>query len=342
MGQFGSLERWSVALNWQMLPWLQVVLRSGRDETAVPAELISAPEAITPNVPYFDPVRGETVEVTTISGGAANLANESSTINSIGLTATPLRKYRFQFDLTYYQENFANQIGALPFPPGSSVVQAVPDRFVRDADGVLVRVDSRAVNFDRQNTDQLRLGVRFVIPLEAAKRPGRTQTGERRRREPQLSLQFNASQTIILESTATTREGLPEVDLLDGGVIGVGGGLVRNTNRANLGVIKGGSGFRLEYARRGPSNLLLGPADDLQRLRFGALSTLDARLIGDLAQLFPASPLLRGVRVTATLKNAFNERQTVTDPEGLIPQAYNPIRRDPIGRTFMFELRKVF
>lgn len=72
------------------------------------------------------------------------------------------------------------------------------------------------------------------------------------------------------------------------------------------------------------------------------MSTLDARLIGDLAQLFPAAPLLRGVRVTATLKNAFNERQTVTDTEGLIPQAYNPIRRDPIGRTFMFESRKVF
>lgn len=339
-GRFGSLTRWSVALNWQPAQWLRVVGRSTRDDFPIPPESLSAPLIVTPNVPYFDPLRGVTSDVTSVTGGAQGLRNEQRRARAVAVTLSPLRKYRTQFDIEYSEDRFLDQIGSLPFP-SSAVVNAFPDRFVRDAAGNLVLVDSRSVNFDNQRTSQLRFGGRFTIPLEAKKPLTRDAEG-RRRRPAQLNLQAAASHTVVLSSKATIREGLPVVDLFEGGGLGVGGAVVRHLSNVNLGLFKGESGLRVEYSRRGRSTLVFGPDNDPEPLTFGALSTVDLRAIANLGQHFPKSGVLKDLRVTATVRNLFNRRQSVADQAGTTPQAYEPARRDPIGRTFLIELRKAF
>ena len=79
-------------------------------------------------MPYFDPLTGETVDVTAIYGGAGNLQSEDLRTRTLSLTANPLPKYRLQLNLDYLENDLRNQIGALP-PPSSAVVAAFPDRF---------------------------------------------------------------------------------------------------------------------------------------------------------------------------------------------------------------------
>jgi hypothetical protein len=146
----------------------------------------------------------------------------------------------------------------------------------------------------------------------------------------------------LLESKTVIREGLPEVDLLDGGAIGIGSGLPRNSTTASVALTKGKSGLRLEASRRGESELVIGTLANPDRLTFHALTTVDLKAFADLGQYFPRSAILKDTRITLAFDNVANHRQRVTNLAGEIPQAYQPVRRDPIGRTFKLELRKVF
>ena len=341
LGRFGNLTRRSLALNWQPAAWLRLVASELRDERAIAPELLAAPEVSTPNVPFFDPLRGETVDVTTIFGGAAGLANEKVRTQSLALTATPLAAYRFQLDAEYARNVLRNQVGALPVP-SATVLAAFPDRFVRDGTGTLVLVDNRSINFARQSSEQVRFGLRFTVPLT---RPGplqRAEAGRPARRTQPIKLQFNVSHTILLDSTAIIRRGLPVVDLLEGGAIGLGGGQVKYTSRASLAISRGSTGFRLEYARRGASRLVTGSLANPDLLRFSPLATLDVKAFADLQVLLPKAELLRGTRLSLAVDNVANRRQRVTNLAGETPQAYQPVRRDPVGRTMLIELRKVF
>lgn len=340
LGAFGKLERRSLAFNWQPSPWLRIVATDQQDERAVGPELLSAPVVSTPNVPYFDPVTGQTVEVTTIYGGAANLDNEKYRTRSIALTLTPLKQFGLQFNAEYAVDDLRNQVSALP-QPSTAVVAAFPDRFIRDSSGTLVLVDNRSVNFARQHSEVLRLGLRFTLPLT---QPGpvqpRNAKGDRRR-TPALRLAFTLNHSILLQSRAVIRAGLPEVDLLKGGSIGIGGGQQRHTTRASLALTRGATGVRLEYARRGASNLATGTLALPDLLEFSALSTLDLKAFADLDGLFPKVGLPKGTKVTLAIDNLTNQRQLVTSLAGTTPQAYQPVRRDPVGRTVMLELRIV-
>ena len=340
LGVYGTLERRSIALNWQPAPWLRIAATDQRDERAVGPELLAAPVVITPNVPYFDPLTGQTVEVTTIYGGAANLEDEEYRTQSIAMTVTPSKKYGLQLNAEYAFNDLRNQVGALPLP-SSAVVAAFPDRFVRDLAGNLTLVDNRSVNFARQRSEVLRLGLRFTIPLSKPGAATKNAKGQRTR-TPQLRLAFSVNHSILLDSRAVIRTGLPEVSLLEGGAIGIGGGQQRHTTRATLALTRGGTGLRLDYARRGSSALATGTLAVPDLLEFAPLSTLDLKGFADLDNLFPKAGLPRGTRISVTVDNLFNQRQIVTNQAGVIPQAYQPVRRDAIGRTVMVELRIVF
>ncbi|PKP86334.1 MAG: hypothetical protein CVT78_13730 [Alphaproteobacteria bacterium HGW-Alphaproteobacteria-17] len=341
-GRFGTLNRHSIALNWQLKPWLRVVASELRDERALSVELLSAPEVVTPNISYFDPVTGDTVDVTAIYGGAGNLRPEDVRTRSIAVTLTPLRPYSLQIDAEYSKDDLRNQIGALP-PPSAAIVAAFPDRFQRDASGMLVLVDNRSVNFLRQRNDKLRLGLRFTIPLSnAAPVSAPRSPGERRTRTPPLRLQFNLAHTLLLESRTVIRDGLPEVDLLKGGAVGLAGSQQRHLTTGSIALTQGANGVRIDARRRGSSKLIIGTLASPDRLDFGALATVNVKAFADLSQAFPRAPAFKGTRITVAVDNLFNERQNVTNLAGNVPQAYQPIRRDPVGRTVLAELRKVF
>ncbi|WP_126175184.1 TonB-dependent receptor [Tsuneonella rigui] len=343
LGKYGKLDSYSVALNLQPTKWLRVVASQSRDEHAIVPELLAAPTVVIPNYPYFDPLTGQSVDVTSISGGTPGLLPESLRTRAISVTLTPYQKYNLRLTADYEVNDLDNQIGTLP-PPSTAVVAAFPDRFVRDASGTLVLVDSSAVNFARQHTEQLRLGTNFMIPLIAGGiAPAAPGTPARdRKRIPPLRLQVSASQTIVLESTSVIRTGLPVVDLLDGGAIGLGGSRPRNSTDLSLALTRGGSGARLTARRRGESYVVTGTTAAPDLLTFEGFTTVDLKLFTDLGELFPSERALKKTRVTLAFDNLNNDRQRVTNLSGATPQAYQPVRRDAVGRTVMIELRKVF
>jgi hypothetical protein len=340
LGRFGTLTRRSASFDWQPIDWLHFVASLVRDERAIAVELLAAPEVINVNVPYFDPLTGQTVDVTTIYGGAAGLKNEDLRTRTLAITASPWKKYRLQIDAEYIVDNLRNQIGALPLPT-PAVVAAFPDRFVRDLSGTLILVDTRSVNFARLNSERVRVAARFVVPLTSERIiPASGSSG--RRRVLGWRLQANATHTYYLSNRTVIRKGLPEIDLLEGGAIGVGSGYPRHATTASVAVMRGATGIRFDLGRRGKTFLASGTPADPDVLTFHPLTTIDAKLIADLGQLFPKGQVAKGARFTLSVDNIANNRQRVTNSAGEIPQAYQPVRRDPIGRTIQVELRKVF
>jgi outer membrane receptor protein involved in Fe transport len=53
-------------------------------------------------------------------------------------------------------------------------------------------------------------------------------------------------------------------------------------------------------------------------------------------------PWMRGMRVSLAVNNLLNTRQKVTDGTGATPYAYQPAYLDPLGRTVMISVRKLF
>lgn len=343
LGQFGEIDRHSITFNWQPTEWLNLSASQAQDGRAIPPELLAAPTVATDNVPFFDPLTGETVNLTIINGGAANLRNETQRTKTISLTATPLRKYNVQLNATYLDIDVSDQIGPLPIP-SAAVVVAFPDRFQRDSSGRLVLVDNRTVNFARQNNRELRVGLGFTIPLSPA--TSRQSSGGSAKaatiRVPPTTLQVNASHTFLLESKSVIRDGLGTIDLLDGGAIGIGGGRQRNMSDANIALTQGGTGVRLNAIRRGVSYLRTGTVDQPDLLTFEAITKFDLRAFVDLGSKFPDFKMAKGTRITLSLENIANERQRITNSLGIVPVSFQPAYLDPVGRTVMFELRKVF
>ena len=116
----------------------------------------------------------------------------------------------------------------------------------------------------------------------------------------------------------------------------------RHSTNGSIALTRGKAGLRVEARRRGANSLLIGTVTDPDLLLFDAVTTIDARGYADLGQLFGGNRLLKDARLSLAFDNITNRRQRVTDLSGATPQAYQPVRRDPIGRTVMLELRKVF
>ncbi|MFN3618836.1 hypothetical protein [Sphingorhabdus sp.] len=338
LGRFGDIDRYSVALNWEPLDWLNFSASQAKDGFAVAPELLSAPTIVNDNVSFFDPLTGETADVTIINGGAANLRNQTQRVKTLSATARPWQKYNLQLNASYLVTRVKNQIGALP-PPSTAVVVAFPERFQRDSSGRLIVVDNRTVNFARQNSRELRTGVGFTVPL-SQNVPGSPRPAGRR--AGRINLQVNASHTFLLESETVIRDGLGVVDLLDGGAIGIGGGRQRNVSDASIALTQGGTGVRLNAARRGASFLRTGSVASPDLLTFEPVTKVDLRAYVDIGAFAPKSKFAKGTKLTVAMENLTNSRQRVTNSAGAVPISYQPGYVDPIGRTVMVEIRKVF
>ncbi|MFM5950927.1 MAG: hypothetical protein ACKOPM_17135 [Novosphingobium sp.] len=340
LGIYGSIDSLALAFNWQPQSWLRLTASQSYEEVAGYPELLAAPTTTTPNVLYFDPVTGNSVNITLISGGGGNLDNESRRVRHLSLTATPWKKYNLQLSGDFLVTDVRNQAGALPLPT-PAIIAAFPDRFVRDSSGQLVLVDSRTVNFARQHTSELRTGFGMSIPLSNPK-PAPRIKGQPRKAPSRPMLQVNASLTHVFTSTSTIRETLGPVDLLAGGAIGLYGGRSRDNAEGSIALSDRGIGLRMQAAWHGPSYLASGTAAAPDRLTFAPYARFDLKLFADLAQLFGTSPFTKGTRVTVGIDNVGNVRQVVRNTAGATPLGYQSVYRDPLGRLVSIELRKVF
>jgi iron complex outermembrane receptor protein len=157
-------------------------------------------------------------------------------------------------------------------------------------------------------------------------------------------LQLSLYHTVHLVERVTIAENIPTLDLLKGDVLGSGGGQARNEVEAQAGITRYGLGARMTANWKSGTHVNASAGGASTDLDFSSLATINLRLFADLSvrrELVQAHPLLRGVRLTLSVNNLFDQQQTVRDATGVTPVTYQPDYLDPRGRVLQFNVRKL-
>ncbi len=332
VANFGALWSSSYGLDWMAIEKVHFNAIFTDHETAPTVQQVQAPPVYTPNVEMFDFVTGQTVYVTTISGGTGDLRAADDRVASFGLSLGPFLG-KTVFSAHYEQNRIRNAIGALP-PLTADVELAFPERFVRGPQGALLEVDDRWINLQRQNLDDLKWGFNVWVPLGAD--PAAHATPNR--------LEFSAFDTWYLHDTILIRDGVPPLDLLNGAPSDVTGGQPRHKVEMRGLIYKDGFGAVLNGTWRSATTVGSGDPMTPDTLSFSALGTADLRMFADFERLWPtrSRPWAKGARTSLVILNVFDRRQSVRDSTGVTPAAFSPGYLDAPGRTVWFTLRKVF
>lgn len=392
LSDFGTLVTYGYGVNWSPIERVRFVASFTEEEGAPSAQQLGNPSISTPNVRVFDFVRGETVDITRIDGGNANLISDNRSVMKLGLNIRPIKSTDLTFNMDYNKSTIRNPIAS--FPTATAELEAAfPDRFERDGTGQLLRIDNRPINFLRSEREQIRWGLNFSkqisSPLasamakqfeaqrnarqaarEAAQANGEAPphggrgAGARERRGPGGfggrgggrgfgggggganggRLQLGVFHTIALTDKVVIRDGLPELDLLNGSATGSRGGSSRHQVEVRAGVVRDGIGIRLN-ANWNSATTVNGGATSSDVLRFDDFTTLNLRLFATLGPQFKFvrdNRWLNGARVTLSVDNVFDSRLSVTDQSGATPLSYQPALLDPVGRTIKIGFRKMF
>jgi hypothetical protein len=355
LSDFGTLTTFGAGLNWSPIEEVRVIASFTNEDGAPSMSQLGEPTVLVPNVRVFDFLRGTTVDIARLEGGNPDLLADSRRVWKFGVTAKPFDSTNLTLRADYTNSRIRNPIAS--FPTATPEIEAAfPERFERDAEGNLVSIDSRSVNFERADRSELRWGFNYSRPLgeESGSREGggpgvgRGGMGGRGGGGGAGRLQFSLFHTWHFTDEILIREGVPVLDLLNGSATGSSGGQPRHEIEAQAGVSKNGLGARLTAQWRSGTSVN-GAADGLGGttgdLNFSGLTMVNLRLFANLDQqeaLIRKMPWLSNTRVTLSVNNLFDSRQRVTDSDRLTPISYQPDYLDPIGRSVMLSLRKQF
>jgi outer membrane receptor protein involved in Fe transport len=147
--------------------------------------------------------------------------------------------------------------------------------------------------------------------------------------------------TWYLHDTTLVRNGVPQLDLLNGAPSDENGGQPRHKVEGRGLIFRNGIGFALNVGWS--SATTVGGSDAASALHFSALGTADARVFGDLERVpaLKGADWAKGLRLSLAVVNLFDRRQSVRDETGATPVAFEPGYVDPAGRTLWFSVRKV-
>lgn len=166
LSDFGTLKTFDYGLNWRPFDALRAQISFTDQDEAPSANQLGDPLIATPNTRTFDYVRGETVDVTRISGGNPGLGAASRHRFKAGFNLRPFDDTDFNLRADYVSERTDDAIAS--FPAVTAAVEAAfPDRFVRDGSGRLLSVDTRPINFDRTESKQIRWGFNLSLPIKS-------------------------------------------------------------------------------------------------------------------------------------------------------------------------------
>jgi len=180
LSDFGMLTSLGAGLSWAPAQRLNFNASWTREEGAPSLQQLGDPRLETPNVSVFDFANNETALVTIVTGGNPDLRSDTRNVFKIGGHWQPLAETDLRLRAEYVHETIDHPQAS--FPSASEAIEdAFPDRFERDADGNLVRVDLRPVNFEQSRRDTVRWGFDFTKPL-ASKRPSQAAVASFRQR----------------------------------------------------------------------------------------------------------------------------------------------------------------
>jgi hypothetical protein len=373
LSDFGTLQTIGYGLNWSPIAQATFIASETREHGAPSMNQLGDPSLVTPGVRVFDFVRNETVDVTETTGGNPSLTADNRRVYKLGGNFQPFTRIQLNLSANYTNSRIFNPIASFPTPT-FAIEQAFPNRFVRDAQGHLIAIDARPLNFERSNQEDFRWGFNLSLPIgpqpqargafggrQGGARPGggggaRGGGGGFRGggggRGPFGApgggrLLFTLYHTWHIRDQIVVRDGVPLLDLLHGSAVGNTGGQPQHQIQGTVAYFKDGLGLRAEanwqsgtLVRGGP-NGQGGVTDDL---RFSSLATFNLRVFADLGQtkMGRKNPWMRGFRVTVGLDNLLDRRLRVTDPTGATPISFQPDLLDPLGRVFRISIRKQF
>lgn len=371
----GTLRTFGYGVVWSPVGGLNFIASVNHEEGAPSLEQLGAPIIKTPNLRIFDFVRRQTVDVAQISGGNPDLRSDDRRVVSFGVNARPFTSIDLTLSIDYVATRIDHPIATFPVA-AAEIEAAFPERFARSADGQLLQIDSRPLNYRRSQQKQMRWGVDFSRPLgplppgakdtkvrfvgseadiQKALPPGakiiKAEAGSAaaKRFENMASRAFlSLYHTWRLEDDILVREGFPEFDLLNGSAADNRGGRPRHEVELQAGAFRRGLGVRLEANWRSGTvvrNLAAGSGTGGGDLHFSDYMMVNINMFANLADRFGganAPEWLRGARVSIGINNLFNSRPKVQDEAGSTPLSYQPAYLDPLGRLVNFRLRKVF
>lgn len=374
LSDFGTMKTIGYGLNWRPITQVDFIASETREHGPPSTDQLGDPVLVTPDVRVFDFVRNETVEVTETNGGNRALTADNRRVYKLGTNIQPFSKIQMNLSANYTNSRILNPIASFPTPT-FAIEQAFPTRFVRDAQGHLIAIDARPLNFARSNQEDFRWGFNLSLPI--GKQPqragpfggrpggggGRGGGGARGGggggfrgggggRGPFGApgggrLLITLYHTWHIRDQILVRDGVPVLDLLHGAAVGSTGGQPQHQVQGTIAYFKSGLGLRAEGNWQSATTVVGGPDGQggvTDNLHFSSLATFNLRLFADLGQTKMGQKHLwmRGWRVTIGLDNLFDRRIHVADPTGATPISFQPDLLDPLGRTLRLSIRKQF
>ncbi len=342
-----TLHSFGYAVSWAPLGGISVNASMKHDRQPPSLVQLASPVVATSGVRYFDYVRGQTVDLTEVSGGNPELEADRRKTLTISMNVLPFGPGPVRVSIDYKHYRIDDPVASLPAATGE-IQAAFPERFVRDANGTLALLDSRLLTFEREKREQLHWG---VLVRHALQRGAETKSPKEGRRsgtedgtngaEDGIGIRFSFNHTWYLKDEILLRRGFREIDLLHGGPNGNYGGQPQHVLEWELGAFGQGFGARLSGSWRSGTHVRGGPNATTDFLRFSPLMQHELRLFTDLGDRLPEAKWARGFRLSLMIANLLNQRQKVRDANGDTPLRYKPAYLDPFGRTVRLELRKL-
>jgi len=172
LSDFGTLTKIGAGANWSPASRLSIVTSWIREEGPPTIRQLGDPLLTTPDVRIFDFTTGETVQVTTLTGGNRNLQADRRTVFKLGGFWKPSEKTDFTLRADYVHQKIDRPISGITVTP--QIEAAFPDRFLRCPEGAadctpgqLLSVDLRPLNYDSSRRDTLRVGFDFTKALKS-------------------------------------------------------------------------------------------------------------------------------------------------------------------------------
>jgi hypothetical protein len=185
LSDFGTITTVGAGLGWAPAQRLNFNVSWTREEGPPSLQQLGDPVVETPNVNVFDFATGETVPVTTLTGGNADLKSDTRNVLKIGGHWQPFEKTELRLRAEYVRQTIDDPQAGISI--SEAMEAAFPERFVRSAPlpgqtiGQLVSVDLRPVNFEKARKDTFRWGFDFTKPL-ASRRPSQAAMNSFRQR----------------------------------------------------------------------------------------------------------------------------------------------------------------
>jgi hypothetical protein len=167
VSDFGGLTTVGAGANWTPIDPVTFIVSYSDDQGAPSASQLNDPILSTPNVSIFDFRNNRTVLATRIEGGNPNLLSDSRQVLRLSATIRPLprtAKTNLQINVNYTATRVDDSTNNFPAIT-ADIEQAFPDRIRRDADGNLISVDARPVNYAKTQQQQIRWGFNLSRPF---------------------------------------------------------------------------------------------------------------------------------------------------------------------------------